>query len=69
MASKDEGVGFLRVELDNFARTTRVSAERVSREVALSNCQVTSWAVMSLGDVTKISKDSFSEGELHWTAW
>ena len=32
MASKDEG-GFLRVELRNFARTTRVSAKQVRREV------------------------------------
>jgi len=64
MASKDEGVGFLRVALGNFARTTRVSAEQVRREVALSNCPVTSWTVMSLGDVNKLSKDSFSEGEL-----
>jgi len=64
MASKYEGVGFLRVALRNFARTTRVSAEQVRREVALSNCPVTSWTVMSLGDVNKLSKDSFSEGEL-----
>jgi hypothetical protein len=63
MASKDEG-GFLRVELRNFARTTRVSAEQVRREVALSNCPVTSWTVMSPGDVNKLSKDSFSVGEL-----
>ena len=64
MASKDEGVGFLRVALGNFARTTRVSAEQVRREVALSNCPVTSWTVTSPGDVNKLSKDSFSEGEL-----
>ena len=42
----------------------RVSAEQVRRGVALSNCPVTSWTVMSLGDVNKLSKDSFSEGEL-----
>jgi hypothetical protein len=64
MASKDEAVGLLRVELGNFARATRVSAERVRREVTLSNCPVTSWTVMSLGDVNKLSKDSFSDGEL-----
>ena len=64
MASKDEAVGLLRVELGNFARATRVSAERVRREVTLSNCPATSWTVMSLGDVNKLSKDSFNEGEL-----
>jgi len=64
MTSEDEGVGFLRVELGKFARTTRISAERVSRELAFSNCLVTSWTVMSLGDVTKLSKDSFREGEI-----
>ena len=61
MASKDEGVGFLRVELGNFARNTRISAERVRREIALSNCPVTSWTLMNLGDVNKLSKDSFSQ--------
>src|SRR5262245_66596508 len=60
----DEGMGFLSVKLGNFARTTSISAERVRREVALSNCRVTSWRVMSLGNVNKLSKDSFSEGEL-----
>src|SRR5215831_7667460 len=64
MASKDEAVGLLRVKLGNFARATRVSAERVRREVTLSNCTATSWTVMSLGDVNKLSKDSFSDGEL-----
>jgi hypothetical protein len=64
MVSKDEDVGFLRVELGNFARTTRVSAERVGREVTLSKCPVTSWVVKSLGDDNKLSKDSFSEGKL-----
>jgi hypothetical protein len=64
MASKDEAVGLLRVELGNFARVTRVWAARVRREVTLSNCPVTSWTVMSLGDVNKLSKDSFSDGEL-----
>jgi hypothetical protein len=62
MTSENEGAGFLRVELGNFARTTRISPERVSREVAFSNCLVTSWTVM--GDVTKLSKDSFREGEI-----
>ena len=60
----DEGMGFLSVELGNFARTTNISAERVRREVALSNCRVTSWRMMSLGNVNKLSKDSFSEGEI-----
>ena len=64
MASKEEGVGFLRVEVSNFARTTRVSAECVRREVAISKCPVTSWTVMSAGDVNKLSKDSFSEAGL-----
>jgi hypothetical protein len=64
MASKDEGVGFLRVEPGNVARTTRVSAECVQREVALSKCPVTSWTGMSPGDVNQLSKDSFSEGGL-----
>jgi hypothetical protein len=64
MASKNEGVGFLRVEVGNFARTTRVSAECVRREVAISKCPVNSWTVMSPGDVNKLSKDSFSEGRL-----
>jgi hypothetical protein len=64
MASKNEGVGFLRVEVRNFARTTRVSAECVRREVAISKCPVNSWTVMSPGDVNKLSKDSFSEGGL-----
>src|SRR5262245_41228890 len=62
MTSETEGVGFLRVELGKFARTTRISAERVSRQVAFPNCLVTSWTVMSLGDITKLSKNSFSEG-------
>ena len=64
MTSETEGVGFLRVELGKFARTTRISAERVSRQVAFPNCLVTSWTVMSLGDITKLSKDSFREGEI-----
>src|SRR5262245_19977474 len=56
--------GFLSVQLGNFARTTSISAERVRREVALSNCLVTSWRVTSFADVNKLSKDRFSEGEL-----
>src|SRR5262249_32976595 len=60
MTSETEGVGFLRVELGKFARTTRISAERVSRQVEFPSCLVTSWTVMR--DITKLSKDSFSEG-------
>jgi hypothetical protein len=64
MASKEEGVGFLRVGLGDFARTTSVSVESVRREVTISKCPVTSWTVVGLGEVNKLSKDSFKEGEL-----
>jgi len=64
MASKDDDVGFLRVQLGRFARCTITSADGVRRELEISSCPVADWKVISLLDASKLRKYSFSKGKL-----